>query len=148
MLPAKKRGLTTQNNVPSVSSGLSSWVVAIVTTTRVRSGASARLFTVPNTMSLYLSCDWPACSPSPLSNLILIVGPSFDSVSQASQAPIATATRGTIQIMEKRRERRVVASGRDRCSARLLITSLPLNVPELGEGLLQRGTGDLHKPFE
>jgi hypothetical protein len=42
----------------------------------------------------------------------LIVGPSLESVSQASQAPIATATSGTIQMTENRRERRVEACGR------------------------------------
>src|SRR5215472_4450829 len=71
----------------------------MVATTCVLSGVSVRLFTVPKTMSLYLSCDWPACSPSPLSKVILIVGPSLDSVSQASHAPIATATSGMIQMM-------------------------------------------------
>src|SRR3989442_2380196 len=78
-------------------------------------------------MSLYLSCDWPACSPSPLSKEILIVGPSFDSVSQASHAPIATATSGINQMIEMRRDRRVVARGivAARCSAILLIGWLP-----------------------
>src|SRR5215469_45428 len=78
-------------------------------------------------MSLNLSCDWPACSLSPLSKEILIVGPSFDSVSQASQPPIATATSGITQITEMRRERRAVACGTAaaRCSAILLIDELP-----------------------
>src|SRR5215831_20789371 len=78
-------------------------------------------------MSLYFSCDWPACSPSPLSKEILIVGPSFDSVSQASQAPIATATSGINQMIEMRRDRRVMARGTAaaRCSAILLINELP-----------------------
>ena len=85
-------------------------------------GASSRLLTVPKTISLNLSCDWPACSPSPLSKEILIVGPSFDSVSQASQPPIATATSGITQMIEMRRERRAVACGMAaRWSARLLI---------------------------
>src|SRR5580693_2785193 len=126
ILPANSRGLTTQKIVPSVSSGPASRVVATVTTTCVWSEESARLLTVPNTMSLYLSCDWPACSPSPPSNEILIVGPSFDSVSQASQPPIATATSGTIQMIEIRRERRVAACGSVRDSARLVMASLPL----------------------
>src|SRR5262249_16810227 len=39
--------------------------------TCVWSGDSSRLFTVPKTISLYFSCDWPACNPSPLSNEIL-----------------------------------------------------------------------------
>src|SRR5215813_12560575 len=152
MLPAKSRGLTTQKIVLSVSSVLASCVVAIVTTTCVRSGDSTKLFTVPNTMSLYFSCDWPACSPSPLSNEILIVGPSFDSVSQASQAPIATATSGTIQMIENRRERLVVACGIVRCSARLVIASLPIVcLPQQGAGNLkpsskyQCGSGATHK---
>ena len=79
---------------------------------------------MPKTMSLNLSCDWPACSPSPLSKEILIVGPSFDQVSQASQAPIATATSGIIQMTDIRRERRVVARG---TAARCSRTSLMLN---------------------
>src|SRR5438270_11102348 len=78
-------------------------------------------------MSLYLSCDWPACRPSPLSNEILILGPSLDSVAQASQAPIATATIGTIQMIESRRERRVAACGSVRCSATLVMVSLRLD---------------------
>src|SRR5215469_1611063 len=98
----------------------------MVATTCVLSGVSVRLFTVPKTMSLYLSCDWPACSPSPLSKVILIVGPSLDSVSQASHAPIATATSGTIQMIDTRRERCVVACGTVRCSARLVMACLPL----------------------
>src|SRR5215469_18936635 len=142
ILPAKKRGLTTQNWVPSVSSGLASCVVAIVTTTCALSGVSSRLFTVPNTMSLYLSCDWPACSPSPLSKVTLIVGPSLDSVSHASQAPIATATSGMIQMIDSRRERRAVACGTARCSARLVMAS-PLFL-----GLPQQGTEYLNQPFE
>src|SRR5215469_17042815 len=89
-------------------------------------------------MSLYLSGDWPACSPSPLSNEILIVGPSFDSVSQASQAPIATATSGTIQMNENRRERLVVACSIVRCSARLVMASLPIVcLPQQGAGNLK-----------
>src|SRR6516225_8197231 len=127
IFPANSRGFTTQKIVPSVISGPASAVVATVMTTCDLSGASSRLLTVPNTMSLYLSCDWPACSPSPLSNEILIVGPSFDSVSQASHAPTATATRGTIQMIENRRERCVAACGRVRCSARFVITGLPLD---------------------
>src|SRR5580704_3930497 len=126
ILPANSRGLTTQKIVPSVSSGPASRVVATVTTTCVWSGERARLFTVPNTMSLYLSCDWPACSPSPPSNEILIVGPSLDSVSQASHAPIATATSGTIQMIESRRERRVAACGTTRGSARFVMAGLLL----------------------
>src|ERR1700738_2993784 len=94
--------------------------------TCVLSGESSRLLTVPNTMSLYLSCDWPACSPSPLSKEILIVGPSFDSVSQASHAPIATATSGMIQIADRRRERRVEAWGPTRGSATFVMASLRL----------------------
>src|SRR5215471_571672 len=137
-LPAKSRGFTTQNTVPSVSSGSACRVVATVTTTCVWSGESSRLFTVPKTISLYLSCDWPACSPSPLSNEILIVGPSFDSVSQASQAPIATATSGTIQMIENRRERLVVACSIVRCSARLVMASLPIVcLPQQGAGNLK-----------
>src|SRR5216683_4949827 len=92
--------------------------------TCVRSGESCRLLTVPKTMSLYLSCDWPGCSPSPLSKEILMVGPSFDSVSQASHAPIATATSGMIQMAETRRERRVEACGTTRGSARLVMARL------------------------
>ena len=77
---------------------------------------------MPNTISLNLSCDWPACSPSPLSKEILIVDPSLDSVSQASQPPIATATSGITQITDMRRDRRAVACGiAARWSARLLI---------------------------
>ena len=51
-----------------------------------------------------------------------MVGPSFDQVSQASQAPIATATIGITQMIDMRRERRVVARGiATRCSAISLI---------------------------
>jgi hypothetical protein len=38
-----------------------------------------------------------------------IVGPSFEIVSQASHAPIASATIGTSQMIEIRRDRRVIA---------------------------------------
>src|SRR5438270_5299464 len=127
ILPAKSLGFTTQKMVPSVRSGPAWCVVATVTTTCVWSGESARLFTVPKTMSLYFSCDWPACSPSPPSNVILIVGPSLESVSQASQAPIPTATSGTIQMIDSRRERRVAACGTVRDSARLVMASLQLD---------------------
>ena len=85
MLPAKKRGLTTQNTAPSVSSGAACAFVAMVTRTCALSGDSRRLFTVPNSISLNLSGDLPACRPSALSNETSIVGPSFDSVSQTSQ---------------------------------------------------------------
>ena len=55
-----------------------------------------------------------------------MVGPCFDHVSQASQAPIATANAGIIQITDMRRERRVVARGTAaRCSRTSLITRLP-----------------------
>src|ERR1700722_19817916 len=54
-------------------------------------------------MSLNFSCDCPACNPSASSNETSIVGPSFDSVSQASQMPIATAINGITQIIEIRR---------------------------------------------
>jgi hypothetical protein len=57
-----------------------------------------------------------------VSNEILIVGPSFDQVSQASQAPIAIATSGITQMTDIRRERRVVARGTAaRCSRTSLI---------------------------
>ena len=55
------------------------------------------------------SCDWPGCRPSAVSNDIVIVGPSLDSVSQASHAPITTARMGMIQMMGNRRERRIIA---------------------------------------
>src|SRR5271165_4968555 len=99
--------------------------------TCVLSGARSRLLTVPNTMSLNLSCDWPACSPSPLSKEILIVGPSFDSVSQARYAPIATATSGITQMTDTRRDRRALACAIVGGSARLLIASLPLELSDL-----------------
>src|SRR4051794_27112106 len=111
MLPAKKRGLTTQNTAPSVSSGATCAFVEMVTRTRALSGDSLRLFTVPNSMSLNLSGDLPACKPSALSNETSIVGPSFDKVSQTSQPAIATASKGINQITESRCDRRVVACG-------------------------------------
>ncbi len=54
-LPANSLGLTTQNNVLSVSNGAASRVVATATSTRVWSELSATPFTVPNTTSLNLS---------------------------------------------------------------------------------------------
>ena len=111
MLPAKKRGLTTQNTAPSVSSGAACAFVAMVTMTCVLSGDSRRLLTVPNSISLNLSGDLPACKPSALSNETSIVGPSFDNVSQTSQPAIATASNGISQIAESRRDRRVIACG-------------------------------------
>ena len=78
---------------------------------------------MPKTMSLNLSCDWPGCSPSAPSKVTVIVGPSFDSVSQASQAPIASATIGITQITDTRRERRVTARATTGGSERLLIAS-------------------------
>src|SRR5215471_6392577 len=63
-LPANSRGFTTQNTVPSVSSGSACRVVTTVTITCVWSGESSKFFTVPKTISLYLSCDCPACSRS------------------------------------------------------------------------------------
>src|SRR5438128_8421566 len=105
MLPAKKRGLTTQNTAPWVSSGAACALVAIVTRTCALSGDSRRFFTVPNSISLNLSGDLPACRPSALSNEISIVGPSFDIVSQTSQAAIATANKGINQIAESRCDR-------------------------------------------
>src|SRR3954470_6931137 len=111
MLPAKKRGLTTQNTAPSVSSGAACAFVEMVTRTRALSGDSLRLFTVPNSMSLNLSGDLPACKPSALSNETSIVGPSFDIVSQTSHAAIATASNGINQIAESRCDRRTIACG-------------------------------------
>ena len=67
------------------------------------------LCTVPNVMSLNFSKDCPACSPSPLSNETVIVGPSFDRVVQASQAPMSTANSGISQTMETRDARRAAA---------------------------------------
>src|SRR5258708_4313521 len=110
-LPANSRGLTTQNSVWSFSNGSAFRAVATVTTTRVRSGESCRSFTVPKTMSLNFSSDLPASRPSAVRNETLIVGPSFDSVSQASHAPIATATSGMIQMAEKRRRVVVCETG-------------------------------------
>ncbi len=75
MEPAKRRGLTTQNAVLWVRSGSACRVVSIVTTTWEWSGARSRLLTVPKTMSLNLSCDWPACRPSAESKVTVIVGP-------------------------------------------------------------------------
>src|SRR3954469_20321209 len=111
MLPAKKRGLMTQNTAPSVSSGAACAFVAMVTRTCALSGDSLRLFTVPNSMSLNLSGDLPACRPSALSNETSIVGPSFDNVSQTSQPAIAIASKGISQIAESRCDRRVIACG-------------------------------------
>src|SRR3954469_22881579 len=111
MLPAKKRGLTTQNTAPSGSSGAACAVVEMVAMTRVLSGDRRRFFTVPNSISLNLSGDLPACKPSALSNETSIVGPSFDIVSQTSQPAIATASNGINQIAESRCDRRVIACG-------------------------------------
>src|SRR3954464_15204462 len=111
MLPANKRGLTTQNTAPSVSSGAACAFVAMVARTCVLSADSRRPFTVPNSISLNLSGDLPACRPSALSNEISIVGPSFDIVSQTSHAAIATASKGISQIAESRCDRRVIACG-------------------------------------
>ncbi len=97
----------------------------MVTITWLWSGASSRLLTVPKTMSLNLSCDWPGCSPSALSKVTVTVGPSFDRVSQASQAPIATATSGITQMTDRRRDRRVVARAKTGGSERLLIAGSP-----------------------
>src|SRR5579871_4113859 len=77
--------------------------------TREWSRVRSRLFTVPKTISRYLSCDWPACNPSAVSKETVIVGPCFDSVSQASQAPIAIARIGIIQMTGTRRDRLVRA---------------------------------------
>src|SRR4051794_10547208 len=111
MLPAKKRGLTTQNAAPSVSSGAACAFVAMVTRTCALSADSRRLFTIPNSISLNLRGDLPACKPSALSNETSIVGPSFDKVSQTSHAAIATASKGISQIAESRCDRRVLACG-------------------------------------
>jgi hypothetical protein len=109
MLPANNRGLTTQKIDVSLSRGSACRVVSITTDTRVWSGVRSRLFTVPRIMSLNLSCDWPACSPSALSKDKVIVGPRLDNVSQASQAPIATASKGISHMGEIREERRIDA---------------------------------------
>src|SRR3954469_3618512 len=111
MLPAKKRGLMTQNTAPSVSSGAACAFVEMVTRTRALSGDNRRLFTVPNSICLNLSGDLPACKPSALSNETSIVGPSFDIVSQISQPAITIASNGINQIAESRCDRRVTACG-------------------------------------
>src|SRR3954454_3737845 len=129
MLPAKKRGLTTQNTAPSVSSDGACAFVAIVTTTCVLSGDSRRLFTVPNSISLNLSGDLPSCKPSALSNVTSIVGPSFDKVSQTSQPAIATASDGISQIAESRCDRRVVACGGAGDRWAMSVTLLPWSDP-------------------
>src|SRR3954454_10245885 len=125
MLPAKKRGLTTQNTAPSVSSGAACAFVAMVTRTCLLSGDRRRLLTVPNSISLNLSGDLPACSPSALSNETSIVGPSFDIVSQTSHAAIAIASNGISQIAESRCDRRVVACGG---AGDILATSMGVNL--------------------
>jgi hypothetical protein len=42
--------------------------------------------------------DCPAWRPSPLSNVIVIVGPRLENVSQAIHAPIRSVTAGISQI--------------------------------------------------
>ncbi len=78
MLPAKSCGLTTQKIVLSLKSGSASRVVSTVTMTLEKSGETAMLFTVPIVTSLNLSWDWPACSPSPESKAMVMVGPRLE----------------------------------------------------------------------
>src|SRR5579875_3086379 len=63
-------------------------------------------------MSLNFSCDWPACNPSALLKAMVMTGPCFDRVSQASQSPIAMATTGITQMVDTRRDRRMAARAR------------------------------------
>src|SRR5882757_8718689 len=59
--------------------------------------------------------DWLGCMPDALSKRMVISGPRFVSVSQASQAAITAVTNGTAQIQEIRRRRsagvRTIATG-------------------------------------
>ena len=66
----------------------------MVTRTPRRSLVKSKLFTVPRVISLYLSWDCPACSPSASWNETTMLGPSLDRVSQASHRPIRMATSG------------------------------------------------------
>ena len=78
IFPAKSSGLTTQNIVLSLRNGSASRTVSTVTRTWEKSGEIVMAFTVPITTFLYLSWDWPAVRPAPVSKEMTMVGPRLE----------------------------------------------------------------------
>jgi len=89
MLPANRRGVTTQNLVLSVRNGIAWRFISAVTISCDPSLLRTTLVTRPRSTSLCLMWDCPACKPSPLSKVMVMVGPRLEIVFQASQPPIS-----------------------------------------------------------
>ena len=121
MLPANKRGLTTQNYRLVAQQGLRLPGRGNGDHDTRLIGRRLQLFHGAEYDVLELQLRLAGFSPSAVSNETLIVGPCFDSVSQASHAAIITAAIGISQIAESRRECPVVACGKGAGSLMLLM---------------------------
>src|SRR4029079_2590192 len=125
------RGRTTQKRVSSttrLSVPLASSAVAMTPET---SGARVSLVIVPTSMSLYLILVLPACRPSAVRKLMMIVVPRSSQYENASQAPTAMAIAGTTQMSgSERRELRADTACGIESGGGVLLTLAFHRIPE------------------
>src|SRR3954470_4384488 len=91
------RGRTTQKRVSSTRRLAVPFTSSAVAITPERSGASVILLMLPTSMSLYLILVLPACRPSAVRKLMMMVVPRSSHSLTASHAPTASASAGTSQ---------------------------------------------------
>src|SRR5258706_4203579 len=104
------RGRTTKKRV-SATPGLSApWPSSGVAIPPERWGGRLIWVMCPMSMSLYLILVLPACSPSAVRKLMMITVPRSSQWLTASQAPMASATAGTIHTSGSERPCRGAAS--------------------------------------
>src|SRR5690348_4803726 len=95
--PPAIRGRTIQKRVSSTRKSFASGAISAVTITRLWSGESFTVRTVPTSTDLCLIFVFPASIPSALRNSMVIEGPRSRKAFTAMPAPTSAATMGTIQ---------------------------------------------------
>src|SRR5262245_2831119 len=94
-VPAAMRGRTTQKRVSSTRWGATSLARSAFTMTSFKSGETDTDRTIPICTSLYFSLVFPASTPSPFLNLMVMEGPRSRTVFTPSQPASSAATSGT-----------------------------------------------------
>src|SRR5260221_5978559 len=103
-------GRTTERRVSATTRLWAPLTSSGVAITPERSGAGLISVMCPMSMSLYLILVLPACSPSAVRKLMMITVPRSSQWLTASQAPMASATAGTIHTSGSERPHRGAAS--------------------------------------
>src|SRR3954471_6209629 len=124
------RGRTTQKRVSSTRRLSVPFTSSAVAITPERSGARVILLMLPTSMSLYLILVLPACRPSAVRKLMMMVVPRSSQSETASHAPTAMATSGTSQMRgSERRELRAETAG-GKSGGGVLLTRVPGRIPQ------------------